>query len=350
MASLQDIRRRIRSVKNTQQVTKAMKMISAVKLRKSQERLLAMRPFSSMLHNVIGQVVARFESDTVFADNSLAQAFFSPREEKNIHLVIIASDKGLCGGFNANLLKAVEAFFQEHSDQIARYYLSHTHGSDISDTGLSSNKLDFLTGLKAARLSKSTGAAPVTASRASSFDNTSLEKLGEGDIDVIGRRAAEWAKKIGISPTFEAVSLNPNEFMETAQKIATRAAKEYATGEIDALYAIYNYFTSAVSQTPRVVRIFPLQEIPQATAVQYLLEPDLETVLNGLLPHYIETELYRALLESSTSEHAARMAAMDKATSNAGEMIDNLTLHMNKVRQAAITNQIIEVVSGAATS
>ncbi|MCL1894446.1 MAG: F0F1 ATP synthase subunit gamma [Holophagaceae bacterium] len=351
MASLQDIRRRIRSVKNTQQVTKAMKMISAVKLRKSQERLLSMRPFSSMLHNIIGQVVARFEADTEFAENSLAQAFFQPREEKNIHLVIIASDKGLCGGFNANLLKAVEAFFQEHSDQITRYYLSHTHNSDLSDTGLSSNKLDFLTGLKAARLSNSNSSTPaVVSQQSSSFDIGSLQKLGEGDIDVIGRRASEWAKKIGITPTFESVSLNPNDYKDVARKIAQRAAQEYSTGEIDALYAIYNYFTSAVSQTPRVVRIFPLQEIPQATAIQYLLEPDMDTVFNELLPQYIETELYRALLESSTSEHAARMAAMDKATSNAGEMIDSLTLHMNKVRQAAITNQIIEVVSGAAIS
>jgi F0F1-type ATP synthase gamma subunit len=311
-----------------------------------------MRPFSAMLHNIIGQVVARFESDTVFAENSLSEAFFSPREEKNIHLVIIASDKGLCGGFNANLIKAVEAFFQEHSDQIARYYLSHTHGSDLSDTGLSGNKLDFLTGLKAARLSNSTtgSASSVAGTRPSSFDSASLEKLGEGDIDVIGRRAAEWTKKVGIEPTFEVASLNPSEYMDTARKIAQKAAQGYASGEIDALYAIYNYFSSAVSQSPRVVRIFPLQEIPQPTSVQYLLEPNMETVLNELLPHYIETEIYRALLESSTSEHAARMAAMDKATNNAGEMIDSLTLHMNKVRQAAITNQIIEVVSGAAAS
>jgi F-type H+-transporting ATPase subunit gamma len=145
------------------------------------------------------------------------------------------------------------------------------------------------------------------------------------------------------------VALNTNDFMETAQQIAQRATQGYATGEIDALYAIYNYFSSAVSQTPRVVRIFPLMNIPTASGVQHLLEPDPETVLSELLPQYVETEIYRALLESSTSEHAARMAAMDKATSNAYEMIDKLTLHMNKVRQAAITNQIIEVVSGAAS-
>jgi len=288
MASLQDIRRRIRSVKSTQQVTKAMKMISAVKMRKSQERLLSMRPFASKLHEVVGQVVARFESDAEITENSLAQAFFAPREEKNIHLVVIASDKGLCGGFNANLLKTAEAFLQKHPGGLAR-------------------------------------------------------------CDVIGRRVAEWARKAGIKTSLEAVSLNPDDFLNTARDIALRATNEYSSGEIDALYLIYNYFNSAVSQAPTGLRVFPPLEVPVAGGVQHLLEPDPETVLRELLPHYIEIEIYRAMLESAASEHAARMSAMDKATSNASEMIDKLTLHMNKVRQAAITNQIIEVVSGAAS-
>jgi len=291
MASLQDIRRRIRSVKNTQQVTKAMKMISAVKLRKSQERLLSMRPFATMLHEVVGQVVARFESDERITHNPLAQAFISPREEKNIHIVVIASDKGLCGGFNANLLKVAEAFLQEHRSK----------------------------GVKV-------------------------------KCDVIGKRAAEWAKKAGVWLSFEAVSLNPGDFLNTAHNIAQRAAKGYAVGEIDALYVIYNYFNSAISQASKAIRIFPPSEKPEAVGVQHLLEPDPETVLQELLPHYLEIEIYRTMMESAASEHAARMAAMDKATSNANEMIDKLTLHMNKVRQAAITNQIIEVVSGAAAS
>ena len=289
MASLQDIRRRIRSVKNTQQVTKAMKMISAVKLRKSQERLLSMRPFANKLHEVVGQVVARFGSDDKIVHNPLAQAFISPREEKNIHLVIIASDKGLCGGFNANILKAAEAFLQEQRGKVAK-------------------------------------------------------------CDVIGRRAVEWAKKAGVKSSFEAVSLNPGDFLNTAHNIAQRAAQEYTAGEVDALYVIYNYFNSAISQASKATRIFPPDERPQATGVQHLLEPDPETVLQELLPHYLEIEIYRTIMESAASEHAARMAAMDKATSNASEMIDKLTLHMNKVRQAAITNQIIEVVSGAAAS
>jgi len=289
MASLQDIRRRIRSVKNTQQVTKAMKMISAVKLRKTQEHLLSTRPFVSALHEVVGQVTARIGSDSKITNDPLAQAFFSPREEKRIFLVAIASDKGLCGGFNTNLLKAVELFLKEHPDKAIKF-------------------------------------------------------------DAVGRRTAEWAKKSGIQVSFEAMSLTPNDFPKTARSIAERAIQGYARGEIDALYLIYNHFNSAVSQTPKEVRVFPPDGKLEAVGSEHLLEPDPETVLLSLLPYYVETEIYRAMLESSASEHAARMAAMDKATSNANEMIDKLTLHMNKVRQAAITNQIIEVVSGAAAS
>jgi len=292
MASLQDIRRRIRSVKNTQQVTKAMKMISAVKLRKSQERLLALRPFATMLHEMVGRVLGRFESVDKIPHHSLAYAFFSPRKEKCIHIVVIASDKGLCGGFNAGLQKAADAFIRQCSGQVAV-------------------------------------------------------------CDVIGRRAADWARKAGIKTSFEANLANPGDFAKLARSIAERASKAYTAGEIDALYLVYNHFNSAVSHSPREAKVFPPAERPaagSAEGVEHLLEPDPETVLQELLPQYIENEIYHALLESSTSEHAARMAAMDKATSNAADMIDSLTLHMNKVRQAAITSQIIEVVSGAAAS
>jgi F-type H+-transporting ATPase subunit gamma len=291
MASLQDIRRRIRSVKNTQQVTKAMKMISAVKLRKSQERLLAMRPYATKLNEMVGQVVARSKRearDAGLAASPLVQAFFSPREENSVHLVVMASDKGLCGGFNANLLKAADAFLRERPGRVAV-------------------------------------------------------------LDVVGKRTAEWAKKSGLAVSKEATALGPNDFANVAREIAVRAALGYEGGKIDALYLIYNYFGSAVSQTPKAVRAFPPLETPEAGGVLHLLEPDPDTVLRELLPHFVETEVYRALLESFASEHAARMAAMDKATNNASEMIDKLTLHMNKVRQAAITNQIIEVVSGAAS-
>jgi F-type H+-transporting ATPase subunit gamma len=354
MASLQDIRRRIRSVKNTQQVTKAMKMISAVKLRKSQERLLSMRPFVSKLYEAVGHVVARFESVETVADDSFAGAFLFPREEKNAHLVVIASDKGLCGGFNANLLKAAEAFMKDHAYKFVDFAKESSH------TGVVQRKSLPRRGGRGSDLLSSVSSEMADTkikeySKAKHRSHDALKQDRSSRVvkcDVIGRRAAEWAKKAGIKPSFEAVSLNPDDYYKVACEIADNAIEGYINGEIDALYLIYNYFNSAISQTPKAIRIFPPHELPEASnsgSVEHLLEPDPETVLENLLPHFVETEIYRTLLESAASEHAARMSAMDKATSNAGEMIDSLTLHMNKVRQAAITNQIIEVVSGAAS-
>ena len=291
MASLQDIRRRIRSVKNTQQVTKAMKMISAVKLRKSQDRLVAMRPYATKLHEVVGRVVARFETGTPAPASVLAQAFLAPREEKAIRLVVVASDKGLCGGFNANLLKTADAFFAEHGERI-------TH------------------------------------------------------LDVIGKRASDWARKQKLKTAAEYMQLALPDLLGVAREIAESATVQYAQGEIDALYVVHNYFHSAISQGPRSIKVFPLafEAMPEGKPeVSHLLEPDPSAVLESLLARYIETEVFRSLIESSASEHAARMSSMDKASSNAQEMIDKLTLNLNKVRQAAITNQIIEIVSGAAS-
>jgi len=291
MPSLQDIRRRIRSVKNTQQVTKAMKMISAVKLRKSQDRLVAMRPYATKLHEVVGRVVARFEAGATVPPSVLAQAFLAPREEQRLRIAVVASDKGLCGGFNANLLKAADAFFLEKGSMVAH-------------------------------------------------------------LDVIGKRASDWARKQKHKTDGEFVQVALPGLLKVAQEIAESATGQYARGEIDALYVIHNYFHSAISQGPRVIKVFPLAFDAAHEAkpeVSHLLEPDPNGVLESLLPRYIETEIFRSLVESSASEHAARMSSMDKASSNAQEMIDKLTLNMNKVRQAAITNQIIEIVSGAAS-
>ena len=291
MASLQDIRRRIRSVKNTQQVTKAMKMISAVKLRKSQDRLVAMRPYAIKLHEVVGRVVARFEGGALVPTSVLAQAFLAPREEQAIRLVVVASDKGLCGGFNANLLKAADIFFAEKGEKVAH-------------------------------------------------------------LDVVGKRASDWARKQKHKTAAEFLQVGLPDLLRVAREIAESATAQYARGEIDALYVVHNYFHSAISQGPRSIRVFPLtfEATPDAKPeVSHLLEPDPNAVLESLLARYIETEVFRSLVESSASEHAARMSSMDKASSNAQEMIDKLTLNMNKVRQAAITNQIIEIVSGAAS-
>ncbi len=289
MAGLQDIRRRIRSVKNTQQVTKAMKMISAVKLRKSQERLIAMRPYATKMWEVVGRVVSRFEGNPEITPGPVAQAFLAPREERSIRLVLVSSDKGLCGGFNANVLKAATNFLAEKRGDIVH-------------------------------------------------------------LDVVGKRSVDWARKAGIKADGEHIGVAAAGLARVAKEISEDAARQYQDGTIDALYLIYNYFQSPVSQIPTVVRLFPMQVQRPADArmeITHLLEPDPNTVLESLLPRFVETELQRALLESSASEHGARMAAMDKASTNAGEMIAKLTLHMNKIRQASITNQIIEIVSGA---
>lgn len=290
MASLQDIRRRIRSVKNTQQVTKAMKMISAVKLRKSQERLVAMRPYATKLLEVARNVVSRLQQDENAPAGPLARAFLSPREEKRIRVLVVASDKGLCGGFNANLLKLADALWRERREEIVH-------------------------------------------------------------VDVVGKRAADWARKHGLKPVHEYISIPLPGLSRIAAETAAEAIRQYEADEIDALYVVYNYFNSPVSQTPTALKVFPMAVEKRTDShkveVPHLLEPDPETVLEALLPQFVETELVRCLIESSASEHGARMSAMDKASSNAAEMIDRLTLNMNKIRQASITNQIIEIVSGA---
>ena len=289
MAGLQDIRRRIRSVKNTQQVTKAMKMISAVKLRKSKERLLALRPYSTKMMEMVQSVVAGFQDDPGTVQSPIAQAFLAPREEGRIRLVVVASDKGLCGGFNANVLKQATQFVHETQGVVAH-------------------------------------------------------------LDVVGKRAAEWAKKNGYTADQEYLGTALPGFALVAETISAQAVEQYQRGEIDALYVVYNYFSSALTQIPQVRRVFPM-EIPSQEAnrvdIPFLLEPNPTEVLSALLPRFIETTFLQALLESSASEHGARMAAMDKASTNAEDMIARLTLHMNKIRQASITNQIIEIVSGA---
>jgi F-type H+-transporting ATPase subunit gamma len=266
-------------------------MISAVKLRKSQERLVALRPYASKMMEVVGRVVGRIKGDSEIQPGPAAQAFLSPRDEKRIRLIVVASDKGLCGGFNANLLKVASHFLAERGLEIAH-------------------------------------------------------------LDVVGKRAAEWAKKHKLTPAGEYLGVSLAGFQHVVTEICESANTQYHEGKIDALYVIYNYFNSAVAQTPTVSRVFPI-ELKQgkggseAAEVSHLLEPDPNEVLETLLPRFVETELLRNLLESSASEHGARMAAMDKASNNAGEMIAKLTLTMNKLRQASITNQIIEIVSGA---
>jgi F-type H+-transporting ATPase subunit gamma len=205
--------------------------------------------------------------------------------------VVVASDKGLCGGFNANVLKQATQFVHGSTGELAH-------------------------------------------------------------LDVVGKRAAEWAKKNGYTVDGEFLGMTLPNLAQVAEQISAQAAEQYENGEIDALYVVFNYFSSALTQVPTVQRIFPMAADGEAEpapepGVPYLLEPSPDRVLSDLLPRFIETTFLHTLLESSASEHGARMAAMDKASTNAEDMIARLTLHMNKIRQASITNQIIEIVSGA---
>ena len=285
MPSLIDIRRRIRSVKNTQQITKAMKMVSAAKLRRAQDRTIAARPYGAMLRKVLGNVAAAVANDESAAENPL----LARREERRILLVVITGDKGLAGAFNTNLIKSAGRFVAEHS------------------------------------------AAQIT-------------------FELIGRKGRDYFRKRDVAIAGESIGLAAKVKYEDTAVIAGRAMDLFRNEEIDAVYLIYNEFKSVVSQKLTLSRVLPAELPPQANPVDYIFEEPPAQMLNILLPKYVEMEFYRALLESAASEHAARMTAMDSATSNASEMIDKLTLYMNRVRQASITKEIIEVVSGAAAA
>jgi F-type H+-transporting ATPase subunit gamma len=281
MPSLIDIRRRIRSVKNTQQITKAMKMVSAAKLRRAQERVVAARPYSAMLQRVLADVSAAAAGSEVAAENPL----LASREENRILLILITSDRGLAGGFNSNLNKAAQQFLARNS---AKQVEIHTMGRKGRD---------------------------YFRSRA----NVVGELIGASD-----------------KPTYA-----------QAQDIAKTAMERYANGEIDAVYVIYNEFKSVLSQKLTETRILPISLDEQHQSTDFIYEQPPAELLGSLLPRYVELAIYHGLLESAAAELAARMTAMEAATRNASEVIDKLTLNMNRVRQASITREIIEVVSGA---
>jgi F-type H+-transporting ATPase subunit gamma len=283
MPSLIDIRRRIRSVKNTQQITKAMKMVSAAKLRRAQDRVIAARPYAALLAKVLANVAAAAAVDPDAGANPLV----AQRPPRRILLVLLTSDKGLAGAFNSNLIKGAQRFVAEHSD------------------------------------------ATVT-------------------LELIGRKGRDFFRKRGARVSGDHINLAGKPSFDEIAPIARKAMEMYRTAEIDAVYLLYNEFKSVVAQTLTLTRVLPVEVSEQASPVDYIFEQSPAELLDALLPRYVETLFFRALLELAAAEHAARMTAMDAATSNAGEMIDKLTLYMNRVRQASITKQIIEVVSGAA--
>ena len=282
MPSLIDLRRRIRSVKNTQQITKAMKMVSAAKLRRAQDRVIASRPYTNLLRSMLSDVAAAASGVDEIQNELLAV-----RPEKNVLLILVTGEKGLAGAFNTNLIKAAQQFIR-------------------SRQGV----------------------------------NVHLELVGKKGRDFFRRRHDRI--------TGESVGVLANVRYEDAARIAAGAMERFRNEEIDAVYVIFNEFKSVISQKLTESRILPAS-VPTATAARdYIYEQPPAELLAKLLPKWVEIAVFQSMLESSAAEHAARMTAMDAATSNAAEVIDSLTLYMNRVRQASITKEIIEVVSGAA--
>lgn len=289
MPSLIDFRRRIRSVKNTQQITKAMKMVSAAKLRRAQDRVIAARPYAAQMREMLANLVQAAQSDERAAESP----WLIVREPKRIDLIFITSDKGLAGAFNSNLIKASQRFFEEHA------------GARIS-------------------------------------------------ISLVGRKGRDFYKRRNAPILAEHINVLAKPAYSDAAAIARDIIQRYANGETDAVYVINNDFKSVMAQTLSVMQLLPLQlNAPSGQTTEtkdYIYEQSPIDMLNRLMPRYIEVAVFRAMLETAAAEHAARMTAMDKASSNAKDVIESLTLYMNRVRQAAITKEIIEVVSGAAAA
>ncbi len=285
MPNLRDIKRRIGSVKNTQQITKAMKLVAASKLRKAQEAILNERPYAVKLMEVLHHLAARCNKDL--------HPLLNQREEKKVLFIVVTSDKGLCGGFNGNVLKRLMAAVEENAGKEISVVAMGKKGRDICRSR----------GLKIER-----------------------EYLNWGK-DFEYQRAAEMAKFI---------------------------SEMFVDGKVDKVSLVYNEFKSVIQQEVILEQLLPIVPEDMATDsdgkmhdVDYIYEPDEESILETLLGRYMAVEIYRACLESTASEHGARMTAMDSATRNAGEMIDDLTLFYNRARQAYITKELIEVVNGA---
>jgi F-type H+-transporting ATPase subunit gamma len=291
MPNLLDIRRRIKSVKNTQQITKAMKMVSAAKLKRAQDRVIAARPFANKMMEVLNALASR-------TDENFHHPLLDARGDDRYLVVLVTADKGLCGAFNTNLIKATYAFVRENSNK----------------------KIEIL---------------------------------------AIGRKGRDFFRRRHFAMAGEYIGLTGKgrvEFSE-ALEVALDAIKRFTEDkEIDKVFIVYNEFKSVLQQRVVIEQLLPVSRTTKrdeatssqpANLVDYIYEQPPAEIFSRLLPRMVETQLFRALLESVASEHGARMTAMDSASKNARELIDKLTLNMNRARQAAITNEIIEIVSGA---
>jgi F-type H+-transporting ATPase subunit gamma len=355
MANVLDLRRRIRSVKNTRQITKAMKMVSAAKLRRAQERALSARPYAKMITSVLESLTRRvdiFDEET----GNLRHPLFATRPEKRVLLIIISGDKGFAGAFNSNVLKTAFQFIAGNPDKEI----------DIEAVGRKGRDL----------MRRRYPVAEYVEQTDEQGHARQVRQQRKGPVEVTGDHPGMLLK------------LESARVFELAQSVIAR----YVHEEIDAAYIVYNEFKSVIQQRLVVEKLLPLMKIgiPQITGateptaeereraaeaalsagisiepmdtaeadeeakkfgtaqVDYIYEQPAEELFNGLLPQYVSSMLYHAMTESVAAEHAARMTAMDSASNNASDMIDALTLHMNRVRQAAITKEIIDIVSGAA--
>jgi F-type H+-transporting ATPase subunit gamma len=284
MPSLIDLRRRIRSVKNTQQITKAMKVVSAAKLRRAQDRVLAARPYAQSIRRMLANVIQAVGEGN--QDEGLE--FLAERPEKRIQLLVITADRGLAGAFNSNVIRTAQKFIQEKSDV-------------------------------------------------------------EVQLELIGRKGRDFFRKRHrhVTGDYSTIFQKVVRF-EDALEIGRKVTERFKKGEIDAVYIVLNNFKSLMASRLVVSRILPVEPPENQEQIDYIYEQPAGVLLERLLPRYIEAQIFRALLESAAAEHAARMTAMEAASSNAAEVIDSLTLKMNRVRQASITREIIEIVSGAA--
>jgi F-type H+-transporting ATPase subunit gamma len=376
MANVLDLKRRIRSVKSTRQITKAMKMISAAKLRRAQERAMSGRPYANMLASVIGSLMRHIELYDP-STGEVRHPLLLSREEKQVMLIVISGDKGFAGGFNGNITKAAFRFLSEHEQEQIDIAPIGKKGRDMFR-----RRYGLATFVDAdPHTDELAGAVPPAAGQ-DGDKNRELapEFKRRGDrkerIEIAGDYPGMLDK-----PSFDQVALFSREIVH-----------RYIEQELDAVYIVYNEFKSVLSQRVVVEKILPILEVGRrdiaqaeemtdeerdemaraaassgvsvreldsseaeleaknfgTAEVDYIYDQPPEELLNGLLRQYVASQIYHALAESSAAEHAARMTAMDAASSNASKMIDSLTLTMNRARQAAITKEIIEIVSGAA--
>jgi F-type H+-transporting ATPase subunit gamma len=289
MPSLLDIRRRVRAVKSTQQITKAMKMVAASRLRRAQERIQHARPFAMQMRRVLNSLATRVDPTA----HPLLDERKIPKANGRALLLVVTADRGLCGSFNTNVIKASGTFITEWA------------GRQVA-------------------------------------------------LGLIGRRGRDFFARRGFEVRYEQVNLFAHLKFADAQEIAAAAIAAFTQGEVDSVFLAYNEFRSVMVQQVTVEQVLPIPRAAftadaerGAPPTDYLYEPQPQELFTHLLPSYVEVQVFRALLESNAAFYAAQMTAMDAATRNSGEMIEQLTLYMNKVRQAAITREIIEVVSGA---